>query len=583
MIPWGTNGFAVRVSSSRFAIITTPLISTGAATDLRVSLTAPTLPIPAGSNYTYTLVVTNAGPNSAVNVALAQTFPTNASYITSVASSGSSILGIGLLSSGNGLVTFFGSIASGSSRTVTVTMHSLKPGLLASVASVSSNAKDSNPSNNVVRIQLPVGSGLFPDRVVELALPSADLAWDKFSGRIFASVPNADWLLGNGILALNPTNGNFDPRIPTDLEPYKLAVADNGQYLYAGINGDISVQRVNIASRTVDLKFPTGFNNVADMAVLPATPHSIAVTAHTTFAVYDDGVRRTNVVAPGPYNFEYYLAVSDTNTLAYAGLPDELRRIAINASGATLAESTSLISGFDRFIRFDAGRLYTAGGRVIDPVSKVVVTNLPYGGLVCPDSQKARVFYLTVSGTTGTLHGINISNFSERGTVTVTNVLGGATSLIRWGLDGLAFRTSANQLFLIRTTLADDVDDDGMADTWETANFGSTNAATGHAGDDPDHDGMNNLAEFIAGTSPNDSNSVLRITSSSRQTNGVLLNWKGGTNMNHFVQRTQSLNGAPVWQDIYTNPPSAVSTNSFLDTSASNNSANFYRIRVTGQ
>src|SRR5207302_229000 len=120
-----------------------------------------------------------------------------------------------------------------------------------------------------------------------------------------------------------------------------------------------------------------------------------------------------------------------------------------------LSYSSGLISSFDDVIKFDAGRIYTSGGRIIDPAGQVVVTNLPYSGLVCPDSHGGKVFYLTVSGSTGTLHALNITNLTEAGNVTVTNISGSVSSLIRWGVDGIAFRTTGNQLFLIRTIFAD--------------------------------------------------------------------------------------------------------------------------------
>ncbi|MBN1674697.1 MAG: lamin tail domain-containing protein [Kiritimatiellae bacterium] len=47
-----------------------------------------------------------------------------------------------------------------------------------------------------------------------------------------------------------------------------------------------------------------------------------------------------------------------------------------------------------------------------------------------------------------------------------------------------------------------DDDADGIADAWETAYFGGTNAAGGGESDDPDGDGLNNWGEFVAGTHP---------------------------------------------------------------------------------
>jgi hypothetical protein len=45
-----------------------------------------------------------------------------------------------------------------------------------------------------------------------------------------------------------------------------------------------------------------------------------------------------------------------------------------------------------------------------------------------------------------------------------------------------------------------DEDGDGMADSWETEQFGATNAAGGGAQEDWDSDGMQNRAEYVAGT-----------------------------------------------------------------------------------
>jgi hypothetical protein len=54
-----------------------------------------------------------------------------------------------------------------------------------------------------------------------------------------------------------------------------------------------------------------------------------------------------------------------------------------------------------------------------------------------------------------------------------------------------------------------DADADGIADTWEQEVFGST-AVDGAA--DADGDGFSNSAEYTAGTNPQDSNSVLRLS-----------------------------------------------------------------------
>ena len=566
-IRWGTNGFALRVNSTQIALVRTPLISSGAPADLHLTASLPPLPLGPSNVFSYMLTVSNVGSNTAQNVVLTQTLPANSTFLSATNSAGTNSV------TGGGLVCWLQAIPAGSNATVTVHLQTLKPGLLAAVASVTSDSFDPNLTNNVLHLEVPVAQPPAHDTVTELALPTSDLVWDKFSGRIFAGVPNADWLRGNRIIALDPLTGDYDPPVPTALDPGKLAVSDDGQYLYAGINSDSSIQRVNLASRAADLKFPTGYGGVADMAVLPGSPHTVAVTAHTTFVVYDNGVPRPNVVSPGAYNFDYYLAATATNTLAYEGMPDGLRRITIDSSGAT-ASGLGLIRSFDDQIEFDAGRLYTAGGEVIDPLAAVVTTNLPYSGLVCPDSDAGKIFYLTTSGSTGTLHAVDVSNFVETGSVTINSISGTPTSLITWGADGLAFRTTGNQVFLVRTILADDRNNDGLPDSWQLQYFGSLTAPGSGPNDDPDNDGLSNLQEYQAGSNPlvNDS---LRFLSWQQSSNGnFLMTFLAIPGQNYVLSASTNLTDwVPIWYFAPTSNP-----NVFVDPSSTNFNRRFYRI-----
>jgi hypothetical protein len=57
------------------------------------------------------------------------------------------------------------------------------------------------------------------------------------------------------------------------------------------------------------------------------------------------------------------------------------------------------------------------------------------------------------------------------------------------------------------------VNGDGIPDSWQTTYFVSSGSANAAPGADPDGDGANNLAEYLAGTVPTNNSSVLRITS----------------------------------------------------------------------
>jgi T5SS/PEP-CTERM-associated repeat protein len=92
---------------------------------------------------------------------------------------------------------------------------------------------------------------------------------------------------------------------------------------------------------------------------------------------------------------------------------------------------------------------------------------------------------------------------------------------------------------------------------WQLQYFGCTNCPQADAAADPDGDGQNNLAEFLAGTVPTNSASVLRITSAVTSGANVTLTWSTAGGHTNIVQVTT---GAP---------DGSYSTNGFVDIAGS--------------
>ena len=87
------------------------------------------------------------------------------------------------------------------------------------------------------------------------------------------------------------------------------------------------------------------------------------------------------------------------------------------------------------------------------------------------------------------------------------------------GLQGLVH--NSRRLNLQRMV---DTDGNGLPDWWEFEFFGHYTGTDPNA--DPDHDGMSNLAEWIAGTNPTNAASVLRLTLvSATNASGVVVSW----------------------------------------------------------
>jgi hypothetical protein len=118
----------------------------------------------------------------------------------------------------------------------------------------------------------------------------------------------------------------------------------------------------------------------------------------------------------------------------------------------------------------------------------------------------------------------------------------------------------------------------GIPIAWLLNNFGTTNVL---ATADPDHDGMNILQEYLAGTDPNDANSKLQITAQSFDPGGLngSLTWNSVASRSYYVQKTLDLTSG-VWLDsgLGLIPPTGISTTrSFTDTNAP---VRFFRVQA---
>src|SRR5205085_1519075 len=90
---------------------------------------------------------------------------------------------------------------------------------------------------------------------------------------------------------------------------------------------------------------------------------------------------------------------------------------------------------------------------------------------------------------------------------------------------------------------AADSDNDGLPDDWELAHFG--NLSRDGSGDF-DGDGLTDLAEFQAGTNPNDASDTLRLEITLGTTD-TLLRFSAIAGHNYRVEFTDNLN-SPAWQ-----------------------------------
>lgn len=120
-----------------------------------------------------------------------------------------------------------------------------------------------------------------------------------------------------------------------------------------------------------------------------------------------------------------------------------------------------------------------------------------------------------------------------------------------------------------------DLDGNGLPDAWERLYFGRIGIDPFA---DPDRDGLNNLAEYKAGTNPNDFQSQFRFIRITTQGQGVLVEWSSVTNRFYSVLRSAELLSG--FQTLAGNRQATPPVNNYLDATATPPGPYFYRLRL---
>src|SRR5439155_13420444 len=107
--------------------------------------------------------------------------------------------------------------------------------------------------------------------------------------------------------------------------------------------------------------------------------------------------------------------------------------------------------GYAQEIAYRGWRVYSTLGTVIDPTNLATapaLTGTVAGGSVGPiaiDAANSRLY-----GIRGpSLVSFDTTTFVQVGSALISGMNGTPSSLIRWGVDGLALRTSADQVFIL--------------------------------------------------------------------------------------------------------------------------------------
>jgi uncharacterized repeat protein (TIGR01451 family) len=165
-----------------------------AIADLAVTATDTPDPAAAGSNLTYTVTVTNAGPSAAENVRVVVSPPAGAvSFVSATASQGS-------CTTLTAAECALGAMAAGASVTATVVVRASAAGSLVASVSAASLTQDPDTANNAVSVTTTVTSpprgncaASYPDVCIPPPPPDLDCAQIPYRNfRVIYTVPDPD-------------------------------------------------------------------------------------------------------------------------------------------------------------------------------------------------------------------------------------------------------------------------------------------------------------------------------------------------------------------------------------------------------
>jgi hypothetical protein len=329
--------------------------------------------------------------------------------------------------------------------------------LTGTVNSAQISVSNSNPGGGV--------SGALPFSIFRtVALDTNAIVFDPFTRKLYASVPStASQVQGNSIVSIDPVTGKLGKPVFIGSEPTRMSISDDGRYLYVVLSGSNSVRRMSLTALTAGTQFTTvstlfGAFNASDVAVMPGNRNVVATLG------YSDGIQVWDVTNTGaaarPLTRALANDVYEGSVLAWGGAtslysndeglsPSSLHRFTVNPTSFAESDSTYLDMVGGK-ITYSGGRIFSDGGGVVDPspappATPQLLGRLTGGGSSTVDTSINGAFFLdrnSYNVTSRVISAFDPSRFVMVGSLQLDNLTGDAFDLIRWGRDGLGFRTA---------------------------------------------------------------------------------------------------------------------------------------------
>ncbi|MCW1923452.1 DUF11 domain-containing protein [Luteolibacter arcticus] len=306
------------------------------------------------------------------------------------------------------------------------------------------------------------------DPIRSLELVTADLLWSPLREVIYASVPSsATSPYAGHVVEIDPVSMEIRRGVLTIQNPGQLALTSGGEFLYVVQNGNGRVAKIDPVTMTVVSSFAIGLDSfygtlfAGDICTVAGQPNLLLVTlkrdgyssGYNGVTVFDDGIARP--VSTGENVDALRIEPSSIPTRFWCNSGNWFRTLTLDANGLSVASSTNSLPGGD--ITSAGDRIYSSTGDVINGLTMTKAGTIASSGPLRPDPILNRVYFLEkTSSSTANYNRIgsyDASNYSLIRQSVMPGVGNTAASLIRWGSNGLAFRSTTHVYLVSSGTL----------------------------------------------------------------------------------------------------------------------------------
>jgi hypothetical protein len=318
----------------------------------------------------------------------------------------------------------------------------------------------------------------------EIDEPANDLVWDSKNQVIYLSVPPTV-PGGSGIAILSPFAAKFTFGPSIGNNPDVLAISDDSQFLYVGLDNSSSIQRFVLPQLRPDISIPVGPSPDFpwDIEVAPAAPHTIAVSIGNPnildnpaegVSIFDDVTPRTNTLSG--INFYSSLQWGSGVTALYADnsatTSFDFFILSVNSAGVTLAQDypnvfASFGAPYGNNIHYEQATnlVYSDDRHIVNPstgasTGMFISPNDPVStNRMVPDAKLNVAFFLVETncvfdgiGSCFSIESYDLTTFKYLNSLTMSEIQGQPINMVRWGSSGLAFNTDTGQVYLVDIT-----------------------------------------------------------------------------------------------------------------------------------